>query len=222
MLSFLDLIKKLYAVKSFHGYTDKEIDSLKQLFGNIPAVLEEYYRTAGKTKEFQYGQDLWVKPEEYKGHSWYNNIDGMVILNENQGVCQACIKREDLSLPDPPIYNNYNEDEWELCASSVSEFLVSMLAYNSAFMFEYSPEDFYCIEDQNIKEFQSRLEKYPFEIKSWIGGIRITFYNNSPGNLAVVMEEDDNSGYLQLIYGASGKDAYNKLQKALEDICEPF
>ena len=92
MLSFLDLIKKLYAVKSFHGYTDKEIDSLKQLFGNIPAVLEEYYRTAGKTKEFQYGQDLWVKPEEYKGHSWYNNIDGMVILNENQGVCQACIK----------------------------------------------------------------------------------------------------------------------------------
>ena len=42
MLSFLDLIKKLYAVKSFHGYTDKEIDSLKQLFGNIPAVLEEY------------------------------------------------------------------------------------------------------------------------------------------------------------------------------------
>ena len=116
MLSFLDLIKKLYAVKSFHGYTDKEIDSLKQLFGNIPAVLEEYYRTAGKTKEFQYGQDLWVKPEEYKGHSWYNNIDGMVILNENQGVCQACIKREDLSLPDPPVYNNYNEDEWELCA----------------------------------------------------------------------------------------------------------
>ena len=110
MLSFLDLIKKLYAVKSFHGYTDKEIDSLKQLFGNIPAVLEEYYRTAGKTKEFQYGQDLWVKPEEYKGHSWYNNIDGMVILNENQGVCQACIKREDLSLPDPPVYNNYNED----------------------------------------------------------------------------------------------------------------
>ncbi len=89
-------------------------------------------------------------------------------------------------------------------------------------MFEYSPEDFYCIEDQNIKKFQSRLEKYPFEIKSWIGGIRITFYNNSPGNLAVVMEEDDNSGYLQLIYGASGKDAYNKLQKALEDICEPF
>lgn len=220
MLSFLDLIKELYAVKTFHGYTDKEIEGLKQMFGNIPAVLEEYYRTAGNTKEFQYGQDLWVKPEDYKG-CWYKDIDGMVILNENQGVCQACIKREDLSLPDPPVYNNYNEAGWELCASSVSEFLVSMLAYNSAFMFEYSPEDFYCIEDENIKEFESRLEKYPFEIKNWIGGIRITFYSNSPGNLVVAMGEEDDD-YLQLVYGASNEEAYNKLQEALEDICEPF
>ena len=53
--SFFDRLKQIYSVEEFCGYTDEDIDYIKGLFGNIPKVLEEYYRKAGKTEAFQRG-----------------------------------------------------------------------------------------------------------------------------------------------------------------------
>ncbi|MCI5655489.1 MAG: hypothetical protein SOT80_02685 [Candidatus Pseudoruminococcus sp.] len=64
--SFFDRLKRIYSVEEFCGYTDEDIDYIKSLFGDIPKVLEEYYRTAGKTEAFNYVQDTWFLPEHFK------------------------------------------------------------------------------------------------------------------------------------------------------------
>ena len=95
--SFFDRLKQIYSVEEFCGYTDEDIDYIKGLFGNIPKALEEYYRKAGRTEAFQRVQDTWLLPEHFKKWKWTQKSDHMILLNENQGVCRAGIKREDLT-----------------------------------------------------------------------------------------------------------------------------
>jgi len=222
MLDF-DFIKNVYNIKKFHGSTQEEIAVLKQKFGEIPKVLEDFYMKAGNTNEFQYGQDTWIMPKDYFKCAWAADFnEGIILLNENQGVCQAYIRKEDLSLPDPPVYEwSGGYEEPYLCAMSVSEFLMAASAYEAAFTFEYNPEEFYYVECCDIEEFESRLEKYPFKMK-WLYDVEIIFYSNDPGNLVAALCESGEEGGLQLVYGAINEEAYNKLEKALDGICEPF
>ena len=218
-------IKRIYNVKEFQGSTPEEIYNLKQKFGEIPKVLEDFYIKAGNTEELQYGQDIWIMPKDYLEPGWLENFDGgIIILNENQGVCQAYVRRQDLSLPDPPVYIWFGENKEPcLSAPSVSEFLMAASAYEAAFTFEYNPEDFYFILYDDIDEFESRLEKYPFKMQ-WISNdIEIMFYCNDPANLvaALYCESAEDDG-IQLVYGAVNKEAYNKLEKALDGVCEPL
>ena len=50
--AFWEMFKPLYAVDTLEGYTENEIVYLKELFGALPQVLEDYYRAAGRTKAF--------------------------------------------------------------------------------------------------------------------------------------------------------------------------
>lgn len=218
-------IKMVYDIKKFNGSTPEEIAKLKQKFGEIPKVLEEFYMKAGNTKKLNYGQDTWIMPHDYFKYAWTEDFDGgIILLNENQGVCQAYIRKQDLSLPDPPVYLWRGEDEEvTLCASSVSEFIMAASAYEAAFTFEYNPEDFYYLSLDDIGEFESRFEKLTFRMY-WISDdIEITFYSNDPGNLIAALScdsaEDDG---IQLIYGAVNEEAYKKLEKAVDGICEPL
>ncbi|MFG6392845.1 MAG: hypothetical protein K1W24_01445 [Lachnospiraceae bacterium] len=224
----LSLVKRLYAINKFHGSKPEEINYLKQKFGQIPQVLEEFYLKAGNTDRLNHGQDTWIMPKDYKKYTWLEDfIEGIVLLNENQGNCQAYIRNEDLSLPDPPVYVWYGyggNEEPHSCTRSLSEFIIAASAYEAAFTLEYNPEDFYYVSSEDYSEFESRFNKYPFKLTNWISyDIEITFYNNDPYNLIAALycesAEDDGS---QLIYGAVNEEAYNKLEKALEGICEPF
>ena len=47
--AFWEMFKPLYAVDTLEGYTENEIAYLKELFGALPQVLEDYYRAAGRT-----------------------------------------------------------------------------------------------------------------------------------------------------------------------------
>lgn len=222
----LSLVKRFYAINKFHGSKPEEISYLKQKFGQIPQVLEEFYLKAGNTDRLNHGQDTWIMPKNYKKYTWFDDfIDGIVLLNENQGNCQAYIRHRDLSLPDPPVYIWYGEEEEPLlCTQSLSEFIIAASAYEAAFTLEYSPEDFYYVSSEDYGEFEARLNKYPFKLTNWISSdIEITFYNNDPYNLVadIYSESIEDDGH-QLIYGALNEEAYNKLEKALEGICEPF
>lgn len=58
--AFWEMFKPFYAVEMLEGYTEKETEYLKELFGALPQVPEDYYRAAGQTKAFHCVQDTWL------------------------------------------------------------------------------------------------------------------------------------------------------------------
>lgn len=212
------MIKQLYAVDTLEGYTDEDISYLKTMYASLPTVLEEFYRTAGKTPAIHLVQDIWMKPEHYRDRAWLKEDDShFILLNENQGVCRAGIRKEDMALPDPPVYVTMDDEDWELCASTTSEFLAATLTYESVFAFEYWSEEFFWLSEEELELIQSRLTRLPFAMQNWMDAT-ITCYNNAPDNLVVVM---DMEGEYQMFFGGVTEEAYKKLQSILGDMGEP-
>lgn len=221
-MDLYELIKNLYGTEELKGYTDEDINFLKSVFGEVPAVLEEYCRKAGRTEELSELQDKWILPEHYQKWDWLKEEEYCILMNENQGVFQIGIKREDMKLADPPVYINMDNEGWKLYCETLSEFLLAESAYQAAMVFENSPEEFYWLSESEVEQIETRLEKYPFRIKNQVKEypMDISFYYNAPDNLFVVI--DCGEGDIQALYGAVSEESYNKLFEVVKDIGEPM
>lgn len=85
-LQGMELFRDLYGVDQPQGCTDGEIAAVKEIFGAIPAVVEDFWRTFGRTPRLNYVQDTWILPEHYFK-----------------------------SLPDPPVYIQMEDDAPGCC-----------------------------------------------------------------------------------------------------------
>lgn len=217
---FWETLKPLYGVSELQGYADADIAALKERFGALPAVLEEYYRAAGRTAAFHHVQDTWMLPEDFQRWEWLQRSEYLTLLVENQGVCRAGIRREDLCLPDPPVYESEDEGEWALCAPAVSVFLPAALAYESVIGIEFAPCDFFWLTEEELSRIRTGLTQLPYSFGPWISGMKITLYQNAPDNLAAILECED--GELQMLYGAASEASYQKLMTVLKGIGEPL
>ena len=221
-MNVYELIKNLYGIDELAGYSDEDIAFLKERFGNLPEVLEDYYRKAGMTEALRHLQDEWILPEHYKNWTWLKEEkDLYILMNENQGVFQLGIRREDMNESNPPVYYIDGESIIKYC-DTLSEFLFCQSAYQSVFTFEYSPEEFYSITEDELKTVEQSLNKYPFELKNDEQDypFNMSFYYNASDNLYVVMKynEDD----MQVLYGAVSEESYNKLEETVGDFGEPM
>ena len=95
---------------------------------------------------------------------------------------------------------------------SVEEFC----GYEAVFAFEFCSDDIYELTGKEFSLIESRLEKYPFELKNWIDVNIKLYYNDSDNLLAVLYENDDD--YFQVFYGASSQQGYEKLFDSIGDI----
>ena len=223
-MDLYELVRNLYGVEELKGYSDEDIDFLKEMFGGLPSVLEDYYRKAGRNEKLMSLQDEWILPEHYKTWDWLKEEkDFYILMNENQGVFQLGIRREDMNQPNPPVY--YIDDsipEWVKYCDTVSEFLLCQSAYQAVFTFEYFPEEFYSITQDELKTIEENLKKYPFELKHQERDypFNMSFYCNASDNLYVVMNynEDD----IQVLYGAVSEESYNRLEEIVGEIGEPM
>ncbi len=221
-MELCELIKNLYGTDKLDGYSDEDIAFLKEMFGDLPEVLEDYYRKAGRTEILKHLQDEWILPEHYKNWHWLKQKkDFYILMNENQGVFQLGIRREDMSESNPPVY--YIEDGiTEKYCDSLSEFLLCQSAYQAVFTFEYSPEEFYSITEDEFEIVKESLQKYPFELKNDEQDypFNMSFYYNASDNLYVVMRynEDD----MQVLYGAVSEKSFDELEKIVGNLGEPM
>lgn len=217
MKNMESMIKNLYSVDKLCGCTEDEIAFVKEMFGDLPEVIENFYRNVAKTEKIHHIQDCWMLPEHFVKYSWLNDPDCLIILNENQGVCQAGIRREDLTKPDPPVFVKTDDNEWLLSAPSISEFLKAMLSYEASFVMLFQPEAFYMITEEEMSTIEANLNKLPYEVKNWLYDMNISFYSNAPDNIVAVM---DCGGNLQILYGANSEESYKNLMTVMEGIGE--
>ena len=220
MMKLTELVRTLYDADQPQGCTEEEIAAVRARFGVLPAVVEEFWRTVGRTKRVNSVQDTWIFPEHYAKWAWLDDYDALILLHENQGVCRAGIRREDLALPDPPVYTQMEDGgPWLLSAPTTSAFLEAALLYESVFQLECSPEEFFELPEEDLAVIQEKLTRQPAVLKHWME-MEVTFYSSRPDNLVAVMELGGEYGGYQMLYGGATPESYEALLEVMEDLGE--
>ena len=213
------LICTLYSVDRLEGCTDQEINKARDFYGALPKVIEDFWRAAGRTKKLNVCSDDWLFPSFYEKWGWNGQSKDLLLLCENQYVCEAAILQKDLYFPDPPVYTRMAADEgpWRLSSSAASAFLEAALLYESVWQFDHSAEEYFRLTDEELTIVQSKLTKRPAVLKNWME-MEITFYSNRPENLLVVMNLGDE---YQVLYGGAAAESYAALLEVMEGLGEP-
>ena len=214
------LVRDLYGIDQPQGCTEEEIAAVREKFGTLPAVVEDFWRTFGRTPRLSYVQDDWMFPAFYEKWGWPKDSKDLSLLCENQYVCEAAVLQKDLSLPDPPVYTRMAADDgpWQLSAPAVSDFLEAALTYEAVWSLPYSPDDFFSLTEEELEIIRSKLTKHSAVLRNWLE-MEVTFYSSRPDNLLVVMDLGDE---YQALYGGVTQESYQTLLEVMEGLGEPL
>lgn len=208
-------ILELFNVTKPKGYSRKEVEAAKNAAGPMPAVLEQFYLEYGLTDELLHLQDNLLLPGRYKA---LLNDDYTIFFDENQGVCQAGIKKSEAFMPDPPVYVRLDHGKWKKSADRVSDFFVAMFGYQASICLEYSPEEFYFITEEEKGKIEKLFARRKEKFENWLSEYCITLYGDNNRGRIAIMEQD---GYdIQLSYAANTKEEYERMAALLQGIGE--
>ncbi len=219
-----ELLRRLYDIESFVGYTDDELREMSEGFDQIPAALMDFWKTCGNTGELYTGSnDLWIDLEYRRNSNWLkaDSKDYYYLIDENQHCYQAGIRREDMALPDPPVYiveplQGDKTREVGKAEDSLSAFLMGMLLYEAALSagpFKYFYEDFIWYEEDDIAKIDKRLQKYPYHVYNWYSD-RIDIYTMNEEALLYIMQGDEPNG----TYSAKTEESLQKMGELIGEI----
>lgn len=205
-------ILKLFGVSSPVGYSAEELGAVKTEIGALPAELERFFLKYGACSELHGLQDELVLPNRYKS---LLNSEYIIFFNENQGVCQAAVKKSDADIPNPPVYTSTDNGEWRLCSPHVSEFLCAMFGYQASICLDFNPEEFFWVtaeEKSKIEQLFPRLGGF----ENWLYDWNITVYGSGGGRIALM----ENGGDIQMNYAANNERDFTHMRELLDGIGE--
>jgi hypothetical protein len=171
-MTYFQKIRHLYNIpeNENHGFPESDIVALeKQLNIVLPAKLREYYFTLGKHEAINNSYNRLLQPAQIELSDEY-----LIFYEENQGVVNWGIKKEDLLQPDPPVYGGYTDDKghlnWylELPATETSLLMLAVyngvlggLKYNGNFLEGVKPEVVSFIKEnwQELPDISSNVQR---------------------------------------------------------------
>ena len=208
------LSENLKWFRNCHGFefdeavSEENLKCLEERFGEIPNGMREIYSICRNNINLITCQDEWILPAFYKHWKWLCDYKGLVIANENQGVCQAVINESDLEKENPPVYViTDGEEGGRLSTNSLDEFIKAFLVYSNA--------EFYFISEEEFEFIKSNLKEYDFKLTNWIVDGEIRLFYDTPGSVVCVFADD-----LQMNYGAMTEEAFNRLEEIIGDFGE--
>ncbi|NDV56532.1 hypothetical protein [Bacteroides sp. 519] len=204
-------ITQLYTINQPNGYEKAEIEIIKNLFGEIPQLLADYYAKLGKYS-FNQAQDSLLTPDNILN---VTNPDYLIFYIENQGCCFWAINKNDLSNPDPPVYMSGNKINWEIESPTLSQFLYAMACLQATFALEYTPECFREVTPGDIQFIRHNFQKRDISFQQWIGGIE--FYGNRPDTVITYMPASD-----CIAYASGSKEHFEEMNNMLSGIGTPM
>jgi len=170
-MTYFQKIRHLYNVPENEnfGFAESAILELeKRLDIVLPAKLREYYLTLGKHEAINYSYNRLLQP----GDIDFSQDEYLIFYEENQGVVNWGIKKEDLLTPSPPVYGNYSSDErnpyWHLeyptdaCMLMLAVYngVLGGLKYNGNRLKSIKPEVVSYIKDnwQEVADISSKVQ----------------------------------------------------------------
>ncbi len=207
-------IEELFNIKSPVGYTAQEITQFKNAVGELPKELEQFYLKYGKTPQLLANQDYFLSADEIL------HKDYIIFFNENQGVCQAGIKKSDAHLDNPPIYvGDVDSDEWTLSCEKLSDFLIIMFNYQALFYMQFNTEEFFEITQQELEKIEKLFNKKSPTTITWCGDTKISVYGNNNQHCISIFEY---FGEYQFMYSANNQEEFEKIENLIGDMGEPI
>ncbi|SFD26931.1 hypothetical protein [Flavobacterium phragmitis] len=200
-------IKKLFGITEPKGFTENEIQIIKDIFGDLPKVFIDYYAELGKIENLNNTQDSLNKPDQFQ---YFKHNDYLIFYCENQRVCVWGIHKEDLSKPNPPVYMSYDEKEWKKETETLTDFFTAMAYLQAGFALEYTAECFYEIEDKDLKFIVEKYKNKGVSFTQWAEGI--SFYGNHDDEVIIVMSNE------QLFYSSASEEHFEELDKVLSKL----
>lgn len=203
-------ILRLFGVSSPTGYSAEEIAAVKAEIGALPAELEQFFLKYGACRELHGLQDELILPNRFKV---LLNSEYIIFFNENQGVCQAAVKKSDADIPDPPVYTSTDDGEWRFSSPHVSEFLYAMFGYQASICLDFSPEEFYCVTAEEKFKIERLFPKLG-GFENWLYDQNVTVYGSGGGRVALMENGED----IQMNYAANNERDYMHIRELLDGI----
>ncbi|MBS7252798.1 hypothetical protein [Flavobacterium branchiicola] len=201
------IIKKLFHITESAGFTNEEIQTVKNIFVVLPQVFVDYYNQLGKHQDLNHTQDSLVVPERFQ---YYQNNDYLIFYTENQHACVWGIHKDDLSSNNPPVYMSYDKEKWELEAETLLEFFTAMAFLQSGFALNFQSECFYEFEQEEIQVIVEKFKDKKVSFKQWTDGIK--FYGNYDDDVIMVMNNN------QIFYASNTENHFIEMNKILSEL----
>jgi len=84
--SVYTIIKDLFGITGTDGFSAKEIEQVRNLYGKIPLALELYYREVGRNEQVNQTQNNLIVPWKY---SWAKSESHLIIYAETKEMTPA-------------------------------------------------------------------------------------------------------------------------------------
>lgn len=200
-------IKKLFHITGPNGFSNDEIQIVKNNFGDLPSVFIDYYTELGKIQNLNQTQDLLIVPERFQ---YFKHNDYLIFYYENQRACVWGIHKDDLSKRNPPVYMSYDEKEWNLETETLTDFFTAMAFLQAGFALEFPSNTFYEIEPNDLDFIIKNYSDKGVSFKQWLEGIQ--FYGNHDDEVIII------TGGNQMFYSSNTENHFLEMDKVLSKL----
>jgi len=201
------VIKKLFHITQPNGFTNVEIQVVKDIFGQLPDVFVDYYTELGKIQNLNHTQDLLIVPQRFQ---YYKHDDYLIFYSENQKACVWAIHKDDLSKSNPPVYMSHDEKEWNLETETLSDFFTAMAFLQAGFALEFTCDTFYKIEPNELDFIARNFTEKRVSFTQWVEGMK--FYGNHSDDVIVIINDN------QMHYSSNTEKHFLEMDKVLSKL----
>ena len=199
-------IIKLFNLQEYNGIPEESILLAVEKWGNLPAVLIDFYRTLGAETNVCYICDELLQPEEL-----YEIEGHLCFYKGTQGAISFCIKIEDTATENPPVFykNTYSPDFVPVC-DSLLQFLYGiscMQAINEGL--EFNSEGFYPADEDLLLTISKTFEKKDFYLNNIP---QINFYSLHDDDILAVLSDCDGA---QVGYASSNMTHFEEIDSII-------
>ncbi len=210
-------LRELFQLTEPAPLSEGEIDKICKHFGAIPQALEDYYRTCGNCTEMNSSQDFLLTPDgkyHYKLERW-NYKRYSVFYVENQCVSVWGIKKSDLGLENPPVYETYNGRTWYKTCDTVSQFLISQAYLQAVFSFKHSIEEFYPINSEQLDQIAGHFPHTNADSSLYTG---VRFFQPYSDTVIAVLSNGENN--YELLYSSMNEEHFAEVDSFITNLLE--
>ncbi len=200
-----EVIRKLFNIEKNNGFSENDISQACKKHGNLPFILQEYYRQLGNYRQINQTQNILCRPGELIDTKEY-----LIFYKENQYTVQWAIKKSDLNKDNPPVYCSSDENEFELESESLLDFLYAMAFFQAAsWGLEYFSEGIYMISEQQAQIIRNRYKKIDYELNLWM---KISYYKKYDDEVICMIKNSD----YDMLYASSSKQHFDEMKEFID------